>query len=283
MQPAPEVFDLFAVPAGTAPLVGGQGHSVLAGDLVLSPGRSAQIADWLNPLLARLAAALDHEVPRSLRLAMPIPTRDLRWVVDGWGATRFEPGARPCRDLDVLVATGRLLHAHLAALLTTAPASLAERDDPWAQAEQAAFAAASPTDASPTDAGPPTSAPSPPPETRALVLDVQAALAAPGVGDSDLGPDQLVHGDLAGNVLLDRDGLPVVIDIAPYWRPALWAEAVCVLDAVLWLGADRAALDAWAEGPRRHALLRAGLFRVLSDRPCDVAAYRRALGLEAAP
>ena len=77
-----------------------------------------------------------------------------------------------------------------------------------------------------------------------------------------------MHADLAGNVLLDARGTPVVIDVAPYWRPALWAEAVCVLDAVLWHGADPASWLHWAHGARRQAMLRAGLFRLLSDDPC---------------
>jgi len=91
-----------------------------------------------------------------------------------------------------------------------------------------------------------------------------------------LGPDQLVHADLAGNVLLDAAGAPVVIDIAPSWRPARWAEAICVLDAVLWLGAEPASMAAWAAGTERAAMVRAILFRILSDQPCDVAAYERA-------
>src|SRR5690606_25409759 len=76
-----------------------------------------------------------------------------------------------------------------------------------------------------------------------------------------LGPDQLVHGDLAGNVLLDAEGSPVVIDVAPYWRPALWAEATCVLDSVMWWGADPAAIEAWTDGAPRQAMIRSALFR----------------------
>lgn len=53
---------------------------------------------------------------------------------------------------------------------------------------------------------------------------------------------------------------------------------MCVLDAVLWLGTPADALDDWRAGARRQAMLRAALFRVLSDRPCDVARYD-ALGL----
>src|SRR5690606_20192027 len=122
--PPLEVFDLFAVPGPGVPLAGGQGHSVCAGDLVLSPGRDERVAAVLNPVLAPFAAQLDSERPRTLRLAMPIPTRDLRWVVDGWGATRFEPGASPCHDLDVLTATSRLFHARLAAAVPIRPDGL---------------------------------------------------------------------------------------------------------------------------------------------------------------
>ena len=65
-----------------------------------------------------------------------------------------------------------------------------------------------------------------------------SALVA-GLDDTDLGREHLVHADLAGNVLLDAAGAPFVIDLSPAWRSPLWAEAVCVLDAVLWLGAPR--------------------------------------------
>ena len=258
MHPPPDVFDLFAVPDDAVALAGGQGHSVLAGDLVRSPGRHEYSANWLNPIIAPLFAELDHERPRSIRLAMPIPTRDLKWVAHGWGATRFEPDTRPCRDLDVLLATGRLLHARLAAKVATAPLGINRRSDRWATAERIAFGESQPTGI-PTAVG-------------ALVSRLMAELDATG-----LGPDQLVHGDLAGNALLDATGIPLVIDVAPYWRPALWAEAVCVLDAVMWLGADVAVMGEWSAGARRQAMLRAALFRVLSDVNPDVSGYERAL------
>lgn len=44
--PSPRVLDLFAVPDDVAPLPGGRGDSVHAGDLVLSPGRDPEIARW---------------------------------------------------------------------------------------------------------------------------------------------------------------------------------------------------------------------------------------------
>jgi len=46
-------------------------------------------------------------------------------------------------------------------------------------------------------------------------------------------PSQIVHGDLAGNVLFS-DGLPpAIIDFSPFWRPVGYAEAIVVVDALL--------------------------------------------------
>ncbi|NYD42439.1 aminoglycoside phosphotransferase [Nocardioides panaciterrulae] len=255
MLPSERVLDLFAVPADVQPLAGGQGASVRAGDLVLSPGRDPAVCAWLNPVLARLAVRLDERPARSfrdLRIAMPVPARDGEWVVDGWGASRWEPGTTSCTDVDVLVATGRLLHAELAGAVPSRPAGLARRDDRWASAEREAF------EGSP--AGP----------------DLVRRLAGLR-DDTPLGPDQLVHADLAGNVLLDAAGAPVVLDLAPAWRPARWAEAVTVLDAALWLGAPLARLHDWAAGPERQAMLRAALFRLLSDVDPPLDRYEAAL------
>ena len=257
------MLDLFAAEGVLEPLAGGQGTSWRAGDLVLKSGCGESEA-WLAPVRARLAVRLDEAVPRSVRLALPVPARDGSLTVDGWAATRFEPGTTQCRDLAILRATAHLLHAHLASALPARPAELDARTDQWAEAERAAYD----------------------PE---VALRAAAARSEPGLADlvgtlvagldgTDLGREQLVHADLSGNVLHDASGVPFVIDFSPSWRSPLWAEAVCVLDAVLWLGAPLEALDEWRAGAGRQAMLRAALFRVLSDQPCDVSRYA-ALGL----
>ncbi len=264
--PPPHVLDLFAVPAPARPIPGGQGSSVLAGDLVLSPGRDAAVMAWLCPVVARLAVSLRERpdrTPRDLRLAIPVPARNGEWVVDGWGASTFEPGTRTCDDLDVLVAAGRLLHARLAVAVTERPGVLDTRQDRWARAERSAFGGEPVDDQVRT-------------ETRDVLRLVEHLLS---LRDEtiDLGPSQLVHADLAGNVLLDSRGAPFVIDIAPYWRPPRWAEAVCVLDSVLWYGASPAAVDGWTSAVERQLMVRAAIFRLLSDRPADAAAYATVL------
>lgn len=270
VAPPPHVLDLFAVPADVQPLPGGQGGSVRAGDLVLSPGRDPEVAVWLNPLLARLAVELDERTAarRSLRVAMPIPARDGSWVVEGWGASRWETGTTGCDDAAVVVATARLLHAELAVAVPVRPAGLERREDRWALAERLAFGEDDCVREAVHD-------------HPARELVERLVLARSRAAHAELGDDQLVHADLTGNVLLDPAGSPVVIDVSPAWRPALWAEAVCRLDLAVRDPERRdphEQLGGLAEDARgRSALARAALFRLLSDRPVELDGYERAL------
>lgn len=262
MFPSGRVLDLFAVPGDLHSLPGGQGGSVLAGDLVLSPGRDRGIADQLSPRMARMAVDLDTRPRRDVRIAMPIPARDGTWVVDGWAASRYELGSRACTDAAVVRATGALLHAEFARTVAEWPPAEQPPRSRWDRAERIAFGDRTIDQGEFADA------------QTAFAQELLDRCTAEGFGD-----DQLVHGDLAGNVLLDAADVPVVIDVAPYWRPARWADAVCVLDLVLWSGADPALLQDWSGGSRQ-AMLRAALFRVLSDLDPDaehVDLYRTAL------
>lgn len=261
MRVTEHVLDLFAVPGDTTPVPGGSGHGVRAGDLVLSPGRDAATLDVLAPVLARLAVDLDTRAGRDhrdLRIAMPVPARDGSWVVDGWAATRHEPGCVPLTDLSAIRAVGALLHAELARRPLERP--LPRREDRWARAERAAFG----EEAIPAGT------------LRHRDEDL-LRLLADHRDDTRLGPDQLVHGDLAGNVLLTPQGAPLVIDVSPYHRPALWAEAVAVLDAVVGLDADPAVMDEWTSGAAGQAMVRAAIFRLLSDPSAATPAYTRVL------
>ena len=88
---------------------------------------------------------------------------------------------------------------------------------------------------------------------------------------------QLVHGDLSGNVLFAAGLAPAIIDFSPYWRPALFAAAVVVADALLWEGADGRLLHAFASRPGfTQCLLRALVYRAVAHRlarldepPCE--------------
>lgn len=213
-RPSARVLDLFAVPDVVTPLPGapeGPGVSVVAGDLLLTPGRDAGTLGWLAPLVARLAIALDTRPGRGrrdLRIAVPVPARDGSLVVEGWAASRYEPGSVACRDLGVTLAAGRLLHAELASWVPERPEAL----EP---------------------------------------VPVELPGRAP----------QLVHAELAGRVLLDPWGAPVVTDVTPAWAPPQWAEALCVLDAVAVGDAPPSVLEEWGSAPERELLASARSLR----------------------
>jgi hypothetical protein len=227
--PPPAVLDAFG--AGDAALLaGGQGGAYRAGDVVLKRVIDVVEAEWLAGVLDGLA----H--PDDLRIIRPARARDDRWVVDGWSAWHWLDGEHRRLPTTELLDVADRLHA----LLREVPWSPAlATDHPWARGH--AWARGD------IDLDVPAS-------FADVVRDLRAVAGTPS-------PDevrQLVHGDLAGNVLV-ADGLPpAVIDISLDWQPVEYARAVAVVDAVAWWDAplDDLALVA------PHLAARAALFRL---------------------
>jgi len=178
-----------------------------------------------------------------VRFARPVPARSGGWTVDGWEAwhaVRGEPD--PTRVEDVLVA-GEAFHAAVAGVAR--PDFLVAREDPWTYAESVAWGEL------PVDGD----------------LAWRVLLERLEQGRRPLAlPVQPVHGDLLGNVLF-ADGLPpAVIDWAVYERPALWASAVVVVDAITWHGAPAALVARYADRPGwTQVLVRALLYRIATN------------------
>ena len=79
-------------------------------------------------------------------------------------------------------------------------------------------------------------------------------------------PNQLIHGDLSGNVLFHDQLAPAIIDFSPYWRPAAYASAIVVADALLWEDADGQVLDLVSNIDNfGQFLVRALIFRLVTD------------------
>jgi uncharacterized protein (TIGR02569 family) len=234
-QPPPAgVLRAFGAEGLPEALPGGQGTSWLAGDLVFKsdPGTCQ---DCLGTMLA----ALD---PEDVRIAKPVPTRRGAWRHEGWTATQWVEGAEPQHAaapvwLDILEA-GRAFHRAVAHL--SRPHCLDERQDPWAAADRAAWGER------------PLQVHS---AFTAVAQRLQKAL-------EPLGRPQLVHGDLAGNVLFAPELPPAVIDVSPYWRPPAYAEGVVLADALCWHEAPPSLLQ--EAGVSVAAVARGLLFRVFT-------------------
>ncbi|QUH00323.1 TIGR02569 family protein [Saccharopolyspora erythraea] len=203
------------------------------GDIVLKPAANTAEAAWV-------AQTLDVLEADDVRISRPVRSTDGRWVVAGWSASRDLAG-RPEPRHDEVVAMSLRLHA--ASRFLARPRFLATRQDIYALADRMAWGE----------------------EEYPLQSDKGGRLydvLATSRRKVELRP-QVVHGDLFGNVLFAGNAPPGIIDFSPYWRPAEWASAVVVIDALAWGGSDPAIVERWShlsEWPQ--ALLRALLFRL---------------------
>lgn len=237
-RPSADVLDAFGTTGRAKQLSDGRHATWRVGDIVL---KAADISEgqlaWQTTLHQRLQGNDGFRVPRAVR------TRDGRLLVDGWYAMTYLPGRHePGRWLDIIDA-GTVFHRAVAG--EPAPAFLAERTDPWSIGDRVAWSERSADDV---------------PETKHL--DRLVALLRPVAARS-----QLIHGDLSGNVLFD-DRLPfAILDLSPYYRPAGFAAAIVVADALAWEGADDSLTRAFdADGDFPQYFLRALIYRVVNDR-----------------
>ena len=194
-----------------------------------------------------------------VRLARPVRSTDGRYVVSGWRADTFVDGEPEPRH-DEVVSMATRLHAATAQLerprfLVQPPVAPWADVDVFVAADRAAWETVPLRSARAGGATEPTSADG----QRSIELIGQLATLRRTVTT----PDQLVHGDLFGTVLFSGASAPGITDITPYWRPASWAAAVVVVDALSWGGADDGLIGRWSEMPEwPQMLLRAVMFRL---------------------
>jgi uncharacterized protein (TIGR02569 family) len=215
-------------------LPGGKGGTWRAGRLVLKPVEFPPETLWRAEVLARLPDSA------RFRVARPVRTRAGSWVVDGWEAAHLIAGEPDVSRPDDVLRAGIAFHAAIAHL--PRPAFLDHRDNPWSHGDRVAW------EELPIEAGP-----------SALELLTPLAGARRPV---DLAA-QVVHGDLAGNVLFAAGLPPAIIDWPAYWRPASWALAVAVADALCWYGATPDLAVRWSDQPAwGQMLVRALIYRI---------------------
>jgi uncharacterized protein (TIGR02569 family) len=235
--PPPHVLAAFGVEDEVTPLAGGQGESFRAGPIVLKRTGDPAEGQWIGGRFSSLEGP-GFRVPR------PAPSRGGGWVVSGWTAFEFVEGhpAGPNggRWPETLAAC-RAFHRALAG--EPEPAFIRQATHAWADADRLAWGELVVEPLEPH---------------RPAIARLERLLRP-----VDL-PSQAIHGDFTANVLFATGSAPCVIDFSPYWRPALFAEAVVVEDAISWAGASESLAENWCrEGPAAAQLLvRAVLRRV---------------------
>ncbi|MEO8541355.1 MAG: aminoglycoside phosphotransferase [bacterium] len=220
--PPEHVLRLFGADGDPVRLEGGQGTTFRAGAIVLKPVSDVEEANWISELFARL------EGP-GFRVPAPVPARDGAWVADGWSASRYVDATHAGRNggrWPETIGACRAFHSALRGVVQ--PAFIARAEHPWAFADRLAWGELK---MEPLAAFAPVIA-----RLRTLLRPVPAE-------------NQVIHGDFTANVLFAEGEAPCVIDFSPYWRPAAFAQAVVVGDAISWTGADPAIVDLCADIP----------------------------------
>ncbi len=191
--------------------------------------------EWISNLLATRSSGDGFRVP------CPIANQDGGWVVDGWSASEWLPGKEDgSRWRDILEA-GAAFHDWLAPV--ERPPWIDDIDDPWRRSDRAAWGEQSV-------------------DTRsdfAPSIDELESMRQPV-----LAQDQLIHGDLTGNVLFSAGQPPSIIDLTLYWRPPGYAAAIVAVDCYGWEDVGSEVLDeidGLSDGAQ--LLIRAALFRII--------------------
>ena len=237
--PPTDVLTAFGVSGTPTALSGGRGLAWQADQVVLKPAdTSEEVLAWQARILA--------DVPGDLRVGRPKRSARGTFIVEGWSASVFCPGRHEPRRWSDIIAVGRRLHRALAQVAR--PAFLDSRADPWAVADRAAW-------------GDISLAPYRHTPHVALLADHLEPVRA---------PSQVIHGDLTGNVLFADALPPAVIDLSIYWRPAEFASAIVVADALVWEDADVSELTSAMDiGQFGQFLARALLYRIIADVVAD--------------
>jgi len=225
--PSAEVLAAFGLSGIVVPVPGGRGLCYRVGDTILKPCDDIAESQWLS----QLSAAILRTSPTSYRLAIPMASLSdpNSYAVNGWAASSFVSGVPSLNHFPDVFRAANALHADLAKAVKSKPAALANRAfNRFDEADNVAWGEKSVGQVERVN--------------QAMlgrlqpILDQLSAAMRPLPGGDPCLKNQLVHMDLLGNVLIEKDKPPGIIDLTFYWRPAAYALAVVVADGLTRLG-----------------------------------------------
>ena len=235
--PSEDVRRAFGASEPLVRLEGGQGQAFRSGDRILKPAQDDEQTNWIAGFYARTSCA-------EFRLPQPSRASDGRYVVDGWQAWEVVEGEHRRDRWPEVVDLCLRFHETISDIPRPEWFDRMPLDNPWTIADKTVWDE----------------------------LDVRHhPRLAPTVERLRRffrpldAPSQLIHGDFGGNVLYAEGLPPAIIDFSPYWRPAGFAAAVVVADAIVWAGAGQTLIGVASDRIRDfdQLLARAELRRIL--------------------
>lgn len=201
-----EIIDLFGLKGAIKKLSGGQGESIRIGNYALKPVTEIEKYTWTGQVLETLPDSLD------LKIARPIRSKKGNFTENSYGVTQYLEGTFLTGHIPQKIAACQILNELLASVQQ--PSEWVLWSSPWQWANQIAWQQTK----LPADTHP---------ESRKLIELIQE-----GYQPIQL-TNQLIHSDLAGNILFN-ESMPVVIDFSPEFRPAAYAEVLTITDSIAW-------------------------------------------------
>ncbi|KAI9151314.1 hypothetical protein HJFPF1_08516 [Paramyrothecium foliicola] len=252
-----DILEAFGICDEYQPLAGGRALCFRAGDKVLKPSDNDEEAQWIATFITSMIQ--QNGAPASYALPQPIPyVKDPHaFVFRGWTVWSLLPGqAKSPERIPDILRVSQAFHGDIAKMNISKPSFLDQPTNRFQEADLVAW------DEKPL-------------EEVAKVdeeiygwfkADIERLKRIKRPFPSDL-PNQLIHGDLTGNVLFDEShkSLPGIIDMTFYWRPALWAEAIVIADGLAWHQQDQKLVELYGlDEFRLQLLVRALYWRIMS-------------------
>lgn len=253
-RPSPTALEAFSVSNLLTVIPGGRGLCFRTANVLLRPSDDNEESEYIGSLCANLLKLdlVDYCVPAPI----PVSESPEKYVADGWTAWTFVDGKMaPKGNFEILFKACRGFHTDLRTLVNEKPLFLSNRQNRFTEADLVTWGEKKLEDVQKVNN-----------DIMATIqpsLEQLLRLRQPFQQELR---NQLIHGDLTGNVLFDDSGRPpAIIDITLYWRPAEYAEAIIVADGLIWLGEGRELVEIYGtDHTRMQLLLRALYWRCLS-------------------
>jgi len=235
------VLKAFGVSGKPVRFTGGQGTSYLVDNIVLKPTSNSIEASWIANMYNNLNSD-------KFRIAKPIRAKNNSWVFNKWTANKFIKGKHKEGNYLEIIKVSKIFHKALLGI--PKPAFLNNNNDAWGIADKIAWGEL------------------PVPKNR---LTNEAFKKIFNNLNSNKLPNQIIHGDIGGNVLFDSKLVPTVIDFCPYWRPANFAIAITIIDGLVWQNAHKLIIDLCKDIKDFDQLL----LRALARRICEYLEHQK--------
>ncbi|MBI5066150.1 hypothetical protein HZA97_07990 [Candidatus Woesearchaeota archaeon] len=229
-----KVVDLFGIKGRVRRFNGGRGTTYLVGKTVLKPVDNEEESRWIAETFREIKIS-------RIRLPEYKKSENNKWIEQGWIAYQFISGKHYKKRWNDKIAVCEKFHNSLEEV--PCPRFMKTRKDPWSRADRIVWG-------------------------EELLkchkkIEPYAIKIIQHIKPISL-KNQIIHGDIGGNILFSKGQSPAIIDFSPYYRPRDFALAILAVDALVWGGASAKILHLFKDKKEfNQLLLRAELRRIL--------------------